>query len=529
MATSTLHQTLIEKASTKVAFVFEGYLLSKLLLREFKNSYKQALGFSFPIEGLTYINGSQKLQAKLISVKPNILDPMQENFKSSIEIDPSISNDPVIKIYDTFSLSLEIHKANEPDKVLFELTYEVSLFNSTINVTKGELELNNQIDFSINHISTDNPSLSQYRTECNITEEELLTLKGTLFYILPKKIVSSQFLGLSKIKLADIFTPFNTLGDFNLELIIDSMTPYIVLIMKDDISLEQALGCGINIGNISPSIFLGKEGWQIDYIPIRINPTDDDSNGIVMTYIPKVLFEKRFDKVAPAVNYTDSDNGFIGYDINVVVALKYVGLNFDKVRKCIVANVELYIWGSGHLSIDLGPCVGRMNLGDFEFHIGGLYERKNCSFDIILGFDFQESTNLYLKSYIENVQMGETSVTVELVSKYTGLVGGKTAIVGFITDIVLARILQHNIPIEIRHIIEKQGNLFNIKVMDLSKIEKVFKSKIRVEKQASYVTEREDKYLINYNELNEFGRLRQVCSSFDENSVLFGIKGYSQD
>lgn len=531
MATSSLHQTLIQKADTKVAFVFNGNLLSQMLLREFENSCKQAINQSFPIDGLSYPDGRQKLQAKLVDVKPNIADSTQSFFRTDVLVEPAISNDPIIKIIDTFSLSLEIHKIPDPNnplepyKVLFDLTYEVSLFSSTINVLKGELELNNQIDFSVNHISSDSPNIEDIKTECGITQEQLLTLKGTLFYILPKKIISSQFLGLGKIKLSEIFTPFSSLGDFNVELVNDTTQTYTLLILKQDISLDQLLGCGINLGNIAPTFGLGQNGWNVNYVPFNLNQTYDD-NGIIMTYIPKSLFEKRFDKVSPAVNYTDSDNGFIGWDINVVVSLKYVGVKFDVNRKCIIATLELYIWGSGHLTIDLGPCIGRMNLGDFEFHIGGLYGNENPNFDIVLGFDFEESTNLYLKSNIENVQMGETRVTVELVSKYSGLAGGKAAVAGFIVDAVLARILQHNIPIEIRHIIEKQGNLFNIKVMDLSKIEKIFKSKVRVTKQSGYLTEQENSYLVNFDKLTEVGRLRGICSSYDPNSILFGVLGF---
>lgn len=529
MATSSLHQTLIQKADTKVAFVFNGNLLSQMLLREFQNSYKQAMNLSFPIDGLSYPDGSQKLQAKLTDVKPNIADPAQDFFKTDVLIDPTITNDPIIKIINTFSLSLEIHKADDPTKILFNLTYEVSQFSSTIYVSKGELELNNQIDFSVNHISRDSPNINDIKFECEITDEQLLTLKGTLFYILPKKIISSQFLGLGKIKLSEIFTPFSSLGDFNVELVNDSGETYTVLILKQDISLDQVLSCGVDLGKIAPTFGLDKNGWNVNYIPFNLSQTYED-NGIIMTYIPKLLFEKRFDKVSPAVNYTDSDNGFIGWDINVVVSLKYVGVKFDVNRKCIVATLELYIWGSGHLTIDLGPCIGRMNLGDFEFHIGGLYGNENASFDIVLGFDFDESTNLYLKSNIENVQMGETRVTVELVSKYAGLAGGKAAVAGFIIDAVIARILQHNIPIEIRHIIEKQGNLFNIKVMDLSKIEKTFKSKVRITKQSGYLTEKEDNsYVVNLDKLTEVGRLREICSSYDTNSILFGVRGYSGD
>lgn len=534
MAT-TLHQTLIQRADNKVAFVFNGNLLSEMLLREFKNSYKQSLNKSFPIDGLTYPDGKQKLQAKLIDVKPNVSVPAQDFFRTEVLIDPTISKNPIIKINDTFSISLEIHKAidptkpAEPYKVLFSLTYEVSLFNSAIYVSKGELELNNQIDFSVNHISIDSPNIDDLKIECEISDEQLLSLKGTLFYILPKKIISSHFLGLGNIKLNDIFTPFSSLGDFNVELVNDNGETYTLLILKQDISLDQVLGCGINLGNIAPTFELKQNGWKVNYIPFNLNNIYED-NGIIMTYIPKILFEKRFDKVSPAVNYTDSDNGFIGWDINVVVSLKYVGVKFDTNRKCIIITLELYIWGSGHLTIDLGPCIGRMNLGDFEFHIGGLYGNENSTFDIVMGLDFEESTNLYLKSNIENVQMGETRVTLELVSKYAGMAGGKAAIAGFIIDAVLARILQHNIPIEIRHIIEKQGNLSNIKVMDLSKIEKIFKSKVRITEQSGYLTEKEDKsYVVNLDKLTEVGRLSGICSSYDTNSILFGVRGYSKD
>lgn len=522
MTPTSLHQTLIEKANSKVAFVFDGNLLSQMLLREFQNSYKQSMGKSFPIDGLTYPTGLHKLQAKLTSVVPNIAVPTQDFFRTEILIDTNVSETPIIKILDTFSLSLEIHKAGDPAKVLFDLKYEVSLFNSVISVSKGELELNNQIDFSVNHKPNDRPEINQYQLECELSNEDLLTLKGTLFYILPKKIISSQFLGLGKIKLSEIFTPFSSLGDFNIELVYDTAKNYTVLILKEDITLDQLFGCGINLGNIAPEILLGKNGWEITPKQFSLSHTEE-YNGIIMTYIPKKLFEQRFDKVAPAVSYTDSDNGFIGYDLDAIISLKYVSARIDVNRKCLVVGIELYIRGYSHLTIDAGPCIGRMNLADCEFHI------ENCSFDIVLGLDFAEYTNLYLKSNIENLQMGATRVTLEAVSKWAGLAGGKGAIIGFIVDIVLARILQHNIPIEIGHTIEKQGNIYNIKLMDLSKIEKVFKSNVDTSKQSSYYTETDnDIYQVNYDKIQQGqgGRLHSICSSFDDNSILYGVGGY---
>ena len=70
--------------------------------------------------------------------------------------------------------------------------------------------------------------------------------------------------------------------------------------------------------------------------------------------------------------------------------------------------------------------------------------------------------------------MGKTDVNLSAVSKWASLAGGEAGIYGWIFDQVLARILKHNIPIEISHLLQKQGSIFNIKLFDISKLERYF-------------------------------------------------------
>lgn len=76
--------------------------------------------------------------------------------------------------------------------------------------------------------------------------------------------------------------------------------------------------------------------------------------------------------------------------------------------------------------------------------------------------------------------------------------------------------LKHNIPIEIGHIIEKQGSISNIKLFDLSKLEKYFNRLY----SSSTPKSKEEIDFSDYNNLPQFGI---TTFSGTNDSVLVGM------
>ena len=88
--------------------------------------------------------------------------------------------------------------------------------------------------------------------------------------------------------------------------------------------------------------------------------------------------------------------------------------------------------------------------------------------------------------------------TVSGFSRWLALAGGKAAVVGFIIDYVLKRVIEHNLPIKIRDAIKRELNSKNFELLDLEEL-------------ATFT---------------EYGRFNGVSFSGDQESVLVGLGSY---
>lgn len=478
MTTTQLHNEIKLIADNKVAFSFSTEFITTLFMYDFEKSYKDALNKTFPINGLTNDDGTFKLGAKLVEVIPNINDLAQDKFRSEIEIDKTISTDPIINILDTFSISLLIHKFDDESIVLSKIKYEISELKSLISISDNKLSLNENLDFKVNSPIDYSANREANLILCKITEKEILTLEGTIAYVFPQKIINSYFLSLAKLNLKKIFVAFNFFGEFDTQIIETTETghgaklkKYLILVAQDELTLQDLIGCGIKLNELLPDINRLPDGGYSN----TTNPYDlsikGKSNGFVSTYIPKKIFDLRFSKLTPAISFHDSDNGFIGYEVDFVVSFNSFSLNIisTNTEKCLEIDLGLTVRGNGNASIDAGDCFGRVHLADIGTEV-------DCNIKIKLDFAISDFSSLLIKAYVSNIDFPKKPVTnVSFISKWAGIFGLTGTAIGIAIDSAFVQILNHNIPIEIRHLIEKQGVSYNIKLIDLSSFQKYFK------------------------------------------------------
>ena len=55
-------------------------------------------------------------------------------------------------------------------------------------------------------------------------------------------------------------------------------------------------------------------------------------------------------------------------------------------------------------------------------------------------------------------------------SRWLALAGGKAAVIGFIIDYILKRVIEHNVPIKIRDAIKQELNSKNFEILDLEEL-----------------------------------------------------------
>ena len=189
-------------------------------------------------------------------------------------------------------------------------------------------------------------------------------------------------------------------------------------------------------------------------------PANDLHDGFASVYVPKPVWEAHFGKTMPAIVHRETDNGFIGYELTFIFALSYLNLRIDPARFGIVVDFSIAASGTAFLTVDV-PCVGRSDLAYARFSGGP----SNVS--ILLSFALSPSGKLVLESQIDSLSIGAVEVNISGFSRWLGLAGGEGAVVGFILDYILKRVVEHNVPIKMRDAIKQELHSKNFPLLDL--------------------------------------------------------------
>ena len=115
------------------------------------------------------------------------------------------------------------------------------------------------------------------------------------------------------------------------------------------------------------------------------------------------------------------------------------------------------------MTVDV-PCVGRSDLAYARFSLA----RSELS--ILVSFILTREGKLSLEASVDRLIVGQCDATVSGFSRWLAVAGGQAAVVGFIIDYVLKRVIEHNIPIKARQSIKGEVNSKNFQLLDLESL-----------------------------------------------------------
>jgi hypothetical protein len=91
-----------------------------------------------------------------------------------------------------------------------------------------------------------------------------------------------------------------------------------------------------------------------------------------------------------------------------------------------------------------------------------------ASVEALLRLAIDTGGRLLVVSELTRLDLGEAQADVQLFSKYLGMAGGKAAVIGFILDAVVGRVLAHNLPGLVFDAIKEAVNQHFFVLADLS-------------------------------------------------------------
>jgi hypothetical protein len=433
MATSILHQAVAQIARDKPGLVISAEMLKELALDSLSRS--ASVGRN---AGITIPTGHRAVVGKFLNIS---LNPATLGVKLV-----SQGTDLLLEISPGFSVELE----------LLEPVGDIAYSNVNIDVPIVSIFLragNNSIKFTtpetaVTATVVDGPKRQSAIQASGISQEDLLRVEGAFsFGGTSTSLIRSALGELPPIDLERLFPAFRFGGDLALSATNDSL-----LIIPERFEFLGNTGCpkgdatnGMEVNPQNPAIGADGGNWPVLVgLPHAAPPRRPlEVDGLVSAYLPKPVLDSQFGKVAPAITYKDHGDGFIGYDVELSAAIRRVDVSIDVVNIALRLELSFASWGFVNASIDV-PCVGRVELA--QAHLELPKENGTATLSALVRLGVDTAGRLLMLTEIEGIDLGEAEVSIQLFSKYLGMAGGKAAVIGFLTDAIIGRVIANNLP-----------------------------------------------------------------------------------
>jgi hypothetical protein len=301
-----------------------------------------------------------------------------------------------------------------------------------------------------------------------IDPEDLLRVEGSVAFVAGARLVSSALGEVPPINLKRLFPALSFDGLLELHTVDSSL-----LVIPERFALIGNPGCpkgdatvGVNIIPQYPVESDEGATWRHHTtLPQLAERRFQIDGAIASTYLPKPFLDVHFGKTTPALAYRDSDNRFIGYDVALTAAVRGITVTIDPAEGGLRLALDFATWGIATANIDV-PCVGRVDLAQVKFQMPK--NNGTASVEALLRLAIDTGGRLLVVSELTRLDLGEAQADVQLFSKYLGMAGGKAAVIGFILDAVVGRVLAHNLPGLVFDAIKEAVNQHFFVLADLS-------------------------------------------------------------
>lgn len=279
-----------------------------------------------------------------------------------------------------------------------------------------------------------------------IDPDDLLRVEGAVAFVTGARLVSSALGEITPINLKRLFPALSFDGVLEFHAVAGSL-----LIIPERLALIGNPGCpkgdattGVVIIPEAPVLIEDGANWgHRTYLPQISERRFIFAGAIASTYLPKRVLDVHFGKTTPALTFRDSGNGFIGYDVGVTAAIRGIDVTIDAAEGGLRLALDFATWGIATANIDV-PCVGRVDLAQVKFQMPK--DNGTASVEALLRLAVDTGGRLLVVCELTRLDLGEAQVDIQLFSKYLGMAGGKAAVIGFIVDAVIGRVIAHNLP-----------------------------------------------------------------------------------
>lgn len=443
MAKTVLHQEIEAIAANRGALLLSESLISLVVL----DSLERSVRFGKTAMAL-FPTGHHSVRGRF---KDFSIDTR------SIKAVLAVSNDgtPVVRITPDFTVTLELVSTADPALSFSSITLQTQGLELPV-VGAGE-----SIRFlapvaPISATVVNSASRAAAILASNIASDDLLRVEGSVAFAGGARLVNSAIGEAAPVNLRQLFPAVSFSGTLALHVVRGSL-----LVVPEAFALLGNPGCplgdamdGVRVvpnGGYGGTPFTATAGL----LPIRARQYEQ-RDGLAAVYFPKATLDAHFGgKATPAVSYRDSGHGFIGFEVELTCAIRGITVTIDPAAGGLRLLLDLATWGIVTANVDV-PCVGRVDLAQIKFEMPK--DNATAHVEALLRLAVDTSERLIVTSELTVLDLGEAKVDVQLFSRYLGFAGGEAAVVGFLIDGVLGRILANNLPPLVSQTIRDQVN-----------------------------------------------------------------------
>lgn len=455
---SAIHQAVKDLAGEKGALVLPEETLGKLLLNGVDAALSRLQAISVPLDGFP------ELSVRLTAPLPIVLTA---TLAAGARKESGFAESITAQIGGPIAVNLDIHLTNDEASILSTLELQVDQLIAAVFISDPLITFGS-FDFNIQSNLSPAPGREVAIEHAGLQVNDVMSAEGGL-RLSSRRFVSSLLGEGLVVNVRNLMKNFEISGDWQS----DVRERALIIVPQDELCPIEPTSCpdidrAPNLRVVSHPNGNGGIDLEISGLPEVSQPQQvPDEESYASVYLSKPLLEKRFGNVKPGIVFHDRSRKFIGYELVGTIALSYVvgSLSLNPNRLGIEARFDLDITGFASLNIAV-PCVGRMDLATAHFE-----QQRDTVVRIFVGFEVDTESRLRFMSGIEEpLQVSPIDASVSGFSRYTSMAGGTAAIVGFVTDVILGRVLAHNVPIQVRRAIRDDVNSKSSVLIDASEI-----------------------------------------------------------
>ncbi len=433
---SPLHAAIIGAIGNRPALVISEDALRGMILSNFRDAVAKMTAVSVPIEGYPSV------ALRLVGLSSPV-DQFTVHLEAAAPPISTAKIGVVAKIDPGFTAEFALHSTSDAALEFSRIFLTVGNLASTITARAPLLNLGT-VDFDVQGEVVKAASRPD-ALAAGVGEIDVQRIEGALAYVMPHRLVASAYATISSINLAELYPALQISGVWEVELVQGTL----LVVPTDGIDIVGK-GCACAGDPAELKIVIDPPDHQEETTydwsgtaqgipPFQLSNADPNASGFVALYAPKPMLEQRFDDVQPAFTYHESDNGFLGYDLTILLRFTYVALRVDQTRFGLVIDFNVISDGSAFANVDV-PCVGRSDVGYARF------TSEPTKLSLFVGLAKGPSGELDFTCQIDTLDIGDFHATVDVFGRWLAAAGGQAAVVGFLLDKIAGRAIEARLP-----------------------------------------------------------------------------------